>query len=176
MVSLLLSILSLSCQDLTYNVFFLDVKMLGVAEAPDGAMGNVDPISETFTLKKIVALDDEEQEHSLLDEEKEVKIINRTLLVLHKEMPSEFEGKTFSQFKVEFSTKLSATSRFKQDAELNLESGVVAFDEAFSVGRGHGLTFVIKVKWKNTVTRNEEADPKTDELTAPQLEISFSRS
>ncbi|MBI2601449.1 MAG: hypothetical protein HYW48_00185 [Deltaproteobacteria bacterium] len=171
---LLLSGLLLSCQGVTLNVFFLDVKMLGVSETPEGAGGSADPISESFTVQKITALDDEKKEYVLLEEEKEVKIVNRTLLIFQKEVPSEFKGKTFTQFKVTFSTAAKATSRFTQDADLTLDLTEASYDDTFSVASGHGLTFVIKVKWKNTVTRDEDAE--TDQISSPAFEISFSRS
>ena len=130
-VFLLLSDTLLSCQGLTLNVFFLDVKMLGVSEAPEGAAGNADAISETFTVQKITAIDDDAIEYVLLEEEKEVKIVNRTLLIFQKEIPSQFEGKTFTQFKVTFSAAVKATSRFTQDADLTLGIAEASYEENF---------------------------------------------
>lgn len=166
-----------SCLDLSeVNKYFISFKILGVFESPSDASGSFDPKYESFTLKKITLTTDDDQTVDFTPEIIEsTKVNHQSQIFYRSEIPSTAVGKSFKMCTIEFETEVLANSAYAKDQVIQLSNPFVYYESTFSLAEAKNATFVLKVKWKNTVTRTSE-EPFEESISEPSFELSFTDS
>ena len=145
----------------------LTVAMLGVFEAPTDATGNADPRSQTYTLQDVslVGLDG-----SLVDlfpdEPKEIRIVNRSQII-HEADLSDYAEAVYAGIRVEFAAAVVGAGKIEPEMAVTLADPIVLYAQQFTVEKAIAQRLEIHVQWKNTVTRDEAADPVTEVMAVP---------
>lgn len=175
-VQYLILFFSLSaCSSALDTTSFLTIKMLGNLEAPADAEGTNDPRWQGYTLEGVYLIPETGDALSLYsDAPHEYKIINRSQIIYKKEVDSDWLDVNFSALTVQFDQTVTGGGKYSDSHELTLETGSISYSTPFTFKKGQGLTAVINVNWKNTMTRNEEVDPPTESMALPEFDVSVS--
>ena len=168
----------MSCQiDQDLSKAYLSIKMLGVYESPATAFENgYEPIYHVYTLKDVTLTTSDGESRSVLEKDwpTEYRIVNRSQIIFQKELLSTDVGTVYHSISISFDKSVKGASKYKSDHTFELSTSEISYSSPFTVEKAQGLTFVIKVKWKSTVSRNEEV--QTDTMVKPEFEISFTKS
>ncbi len=158
-----------SCEQSLDTAQYLRVRMIGVLTAPEAATGSYDPISQTYELEGVFLTPETGDSLSLYTEPeaKEVKIINRSQIIFETKVTEDYVGTNFSALAVRFSSTVLGASRYEEEHNLEMEDTDIIYSETFTFETGRGVSAVIDVNWKNTVTRDETTEPPTETMEVP---------
>lgn len=173
----LLFIALCGCEGVSLSKQTITIKMLGTFEEPSVTpAGGFDPISQTYKLTGVSLTNADGSTEDLLadapEQNKFFRIINRTQIIFSKEVSTAQIGQTYSSLNVTFDPAVTAISKYNANQGFVLEPATFAYDTSVSIEKGKSLIFTVKVKWKNTVTRDDTVDPPTETMEVPELVVS----
>lgn len=90
---------------------------------------------------------------------KEAIIINRPQIIFSKDI-SDLNGNSYTQATFSFTEELKGQTSESRDFTISMASTILSHTEAITVEEGRGLTFDIRLKWKNTVSATTEQEPE----------------
>ena len=151
----------------------LTVVMYGVFEAPVDATGGAEPRFQTYTLNSVDLVDGDGVVTALFsDPPKSLRIVNRSQIIA--ELPlTDYVGKSFSSVRVGFDPDVVGGGKIEAAMPATLGNPVLELVEPITVAAAKDVRLKIKVQWKNTVSRDEDADPKTEVMSAPGFSMAF---
>lgn len=186
---LVISVLLLQgCLDDNLTAQYLDIKMKGVFALSqsdinyDDSEVRVEPISQTYTLKDVILIDEQGVEYDLFtDEAEEYRISNRKQRIFRKQLDNSFLNVVFSEARVTFSNQIKGVSKFKTNhsIEISADAGddyVVTYSKNFSISAGQRLILNIDIKWKKTVLRQGGNGKFTETMDSPGLTVDLQKS
>jgi hypothetical protein len=148
--------------------------MVGALIEPEGAEGNHDPVSQTYTLEGVFLSPDPDTGEALAlytEDPTDFKIISRPQIIYKREIESSWVGESFDSLVVRFAASFTASGKYEEDVPLELADIDIGQFAAFTVEKGQGLEATLSIHWKNTVLRDEEADPPTETFSVPEFEV-----
>jgi hypothetical protein len=148
----------------------LTVVMYGVYEAPVDATGNVEPRQQHYTLTDVSLINTDGSATSIFveSEPKDLVIINRAQII--EEAPlADYAETSFAGFRVSFASAISGSGKYEAEMPATLSSATADLLEPVTVTKAKVYRLNVKVQWKNTVTRDEDA--KTEEMSAPTFAL-----
>jgi hypothetical protein len=150
----------------------LTVAMIGVFEAPPDAEGNAEPKFVKFDLEglKLAAADGTEVELFEEEEPLEARIINRSQIIYEASL-ADYVDTEFTSLTVTFGQDIVAGGKYEDEITAELPVAAAEYVDAITVEKAKGLRLTVQVQWKNILTRDEEADPPTETMTAPTLTL-----
>ena len=149
----------------------LTVAMQGVFEAPVDATGNADPKFEKFTLSAVTAVDSDGTSVNLYeDDPKEFRIISRPQIIFEADI-SDYVDKSFNTVALTFDPTTTVGGKIESDLAVALTDASPMLTDTFTVEKAKGLRLDVKVQWKNTVTRDEDADPASETASSPTFTL-----
>ncbi len=167
----------LSCDSITQigqlADYFLRIKIIGSYDtAASSVTGGVEPSSVDVTLKDLKLTVSGSSEESVL-EEKDVlyTVINRPQILYKKQFTDSDVGAVYSRLEVTIDSSIKIVTKYNSSGETKtLASGTtLVYDKGFTVSKGEDILFLVKVKWKSTVERNEST--QTDSIKIPDMEL-----
>ncbi len=168
---MILLLLTLSCDDATDSSKYFQIQMYGVAISPSSAIGNSDPINQTYNLKDITMILDDDTEVDLYDvDAKEVVIVNRQQIIFSKDV-TEHDGKTIKRVLVTMAPTVTVRGKYKSDMTFTLENPVLEATTGFTINVTKAILLSIIVKWQNTVTKDEATEDET--VSVPDIELQY---
>jgi hypothetical protein len=150
----------------------LAVVMYGTFIAPVDATGNAEPRSQTYTLKDVAVMTDDGAVTSVMTEKEPVtlKIVNRSQIIESASL-HDFVDKTLTGVRVTFDTAITGAGKYEPEMAVALASADAELLQGIDIDTGKNVRLNIKVQWKNTVTRDDTADPPTESMTAPTFAL-----
>jgi len=170
----LLSLLS-GCGD-TFSLSLKEkllISMIGVFEAPDGAEGNGEPRSMSFTLENVTLMAEDGAEIDLYEGEPAAfAIINRSQIIAEADV-TDHVGESFSGIRVSFAPDAVVTGKVTDKIAVTLPQPELMYSQAVTIEKAKELRLNIKTQWKNIVTRDDST--KTESAVPPSfvLEIAY---
>lgn len=145
----------------------LTIAMFGAFEAPADATGNAEPRSQTYTLQDVALVAADGTVVDLYDEDaKEVRIINRAQII-HAADLSDYKENSYASIRVQFAAGVVGAGNLEDELTLTLADPVIVYAQTFTVEKAIAQRLEIQVNWKNTITRDDDADPVTEVMAAP---------
>jgi hypothetical protein len=145
----------------------LTVAMLGVFDAPADATGNADPRAQTYTLEDVGLVAADGTVTDIYDADPlEVRIVNRPQIIHEAEL-GDYKDLTYAGIRVQFSAAVVGIGKIEDELPITLADPVIVYAQAFTVEKGIAQRLEVRVQWKNTITRDEAADPPTETMVAP---------
>lgn len=150
----------------------LTVVMYGVFETPADATGNVEPRSQTYTLNDVSLISADGTLTSVFAETapKAVKIINRSQIIEEASL-TDYVDLTYSGVRLTFDAAIVGAGKIEAEMATTLPASTIDYVAALTITSAKDLRLVVKVQWKNTVTRDEVADPPTEVMSAPTFAV-----
>jgi hypothetical protein len=149
------------------------VSMVGIFEAPEGAEGNSEPRSMSFTLEKVTLIAEDGSETEMYeDDPAEFAIINRSQIIAEADA-ADYVGDSFSGIRVTFSPDVTVVGKVDDSMVVTLTQSDLLYSEAFTFEKAKELRFNIKTQWKNTITFDEAANTETAVPPSFDLEIKY---
>ena len=147
--------------------------MIGAFEAPEGAEGNAEPRSMTFTLEKVTLIAEDGTEIEMYEADPaEFAIINRSQIIAEADV-ADYVGDSFSGIRVTLSPEATVVGKIDDDMVVTLTQNELLYSEAITIEKAKELRLNIKTKWKNTITSDEAANTETAIPPAFDLEIKY---
>lgn len=163
-----------TCAEVDLDGQYIRIKMIGVLEKPGDATGGFEPISQTYKFTKLtLTLQNGNTEVFEPGKETKVRISNRLQEVYKKAIISEQIGRVYDSAEITFDPAITGISKYEDKHSLSLDNPIANFNSGFAISKGKSLTFVVKVKWKGTITRDESSSPPKETMSQPSLEISI---
>ena len=151
------------CGDLTdseewYPQKRLTIRIVGTYESSSTSKSlNFEPFFHTYNIKEATLKDDEDNLISILDSStKELRVSNRPQIFIQYTFEEGDVGKIIKQISIDLDANFTATSRYKENQKLTLATSRVELDTDFTVGKYKEFSYVLKIKWRETVERNLE--------------------
>jgi|LauGreDrversion4_2_1035121.scaffolds.fasta_scaffold1067670_1 hypothetical protein len=145
--------------------------MAGSYETPDGAAGNADPKFVAFTLNSVV-LKSADGDLAVFDgEPTEFRIISRDSLIAEKDLTDQ-EGLAYTGAEVTFAADVTMGGKYADDLTATLAAPTATLTESLAIETAKTIKLFVKAKWRNTVTRDDDAETET--AVAPSLSVSRS--
>lgn len=156
--------------DLTFDEALI-LKMYAVYETPEGAEGSYEPKWQDYTLNDVYLTPFGATESlSLLEDDPfDVRIVERSQIIFTADLTDYVED-TFSDLTVVFDSTVKATTKFAIDEEMTWDEPTLSLAKEFTVEKGKEIPIYIEVRWRNTVTRDDEAS--SDSVVMPAITIS----
>ena len=169
---LLLSVLTTSsCGVSTTSSSSFKVRMHGIHSPPPGADGTSAPQSQVYLFKGVTLTKTDATEISLYDGDPEtVKIIDRGQIIFEKLDMSVYDGTDIASVKIQFDPTVIVTSKDDNSSTLDLSSGDLQLDEAFTVTKNKEQVITIKAAWGDTITSNDDG---TETISPPAFTITY---
>jgi hypothetical protein len=149
------------------------VAMIGVFEAPEGAEGNAEPRSMSFTLEKVTLIAEDGTETETYEgDPAEFAIINRSQIIAEADA-ADYVGDSFAGIRVTFSPEATVVGKVDDSMNVALTQSELLYAEAFTFEKAKELRVNIKTQWKNTITFDETANTETAISPSFELEIKY---
>lgn len=174
-LALVLALFQLSCSQSTSLDLKerLTVAMLGIFEAPQDADGNGEPRSMAFTLQSVTLKSTEGSDVELFeDDPTEFSVINRSQIITEAEI-GDYVDQTFSGISVSFAPEVTVVGKIESDIPVTLVNSELFYEDLIEVKKAKSFRLNIKVQWKNTITRDEDAETETAVPPSFSLEIKY---
>lgn len=148
------------CGSTTSTTPDVTVEMVGVFDPPEGATGSVTPLSQEYKLEAVNLVDADGGVVNLVTEAKSYKIVNRSQIIFYASL-SDYKDKAYTKIAVQFNAALKTSTRTSSDIASTLTTTAPELAEAIKVETTSAVHLVIKAKWGNIVTKNEDTDEET---------------
>ena len=159
------------CGVTTTSASSFKVRMHGIYSPPVGAEGNSTPRSQTYLLKSInLTKADGTPVELFSGTGSSLKIIDRGQLIHADSDTSDYDGTSFSSALVTFDPVVLVTSKGGNTTSVELSSGDLQLDEAFTITKNKERVLTIKVAWGDTITT---ADDGSETLIPPTFSLKY---
>ncbi len=154
----------------------LTVAMQGTFVAPVDADGNAEPRFQNYVLTDVVLIEAGGVETSVYKatEATALKIVNRSQIIYEADL-AELVDKTFTSARVSFQPGITGGGKIEDAMAVTLVDPELEIPSPFTVEATTTYRLNIEVQWKNTVTRDEDSDPKTETMTAPSFALDLGK-
>jgi hypothetical protein len=151
----------------------LRIDITGSRAVPEGATGNATPISADVTVQQISFTNSETAiDTTFLNEAKILRVVNQPLKLIEIDVPKDWIGQTFNPLKVTLGSSMTIKSIYGTGT-VTLEKTEVVYAQNLAISKGKDVTLSLDIKWGNTIERDESADPPTDVLKEPGVELNL---
>ncbi len=147
------------------------VEMYGVFEEPVGADGAFEPKWQNYLLTDVlITKSDGSGDVDLMTSDPPVvRIVDRTQIIFSADV-AEYEGVAMSGLTIKFDPSIVVAGKAAEHTVI-LDTGDMTLAQSISVGKGQGITVLLKVKWKNTIKVDEATGEES--ALAPTFDISI---
>jgi hypothetical protein len=145
--------------------------MHGIHSPPPGAEGSTAPQSQVYLFKGVTLTAADSTLISLYDgDPTSVKIIDRGQIVFEKTDMSDYDGTAISSVNIQFDPTVLITSKDNKESSLELSSGDMTLNEAFTVTKNKEQVVTIKVAWGDTIAID---DAGNEVISAPAFTVTY---
>ena len=160
-----------SCGATTSSTSSFKVRMHGIHSPPPGAEGTNAPRSQTYLFNGVTLTKSDGNALELYEgDAKTVKIIDRGQIVYLKDDMSEYDSTAITAVKIKFDPTVVITSKNGNSSTLELSSGDLDLNQAFTVTKSKQQTVTIKIAWGDTISI---ADDGTETISAPTFTMTY---
>ena len=99
-----------------------------------------------------------------------MKIIDRGQIVFEKTDMSDYDGTAISSVNIQFDPTVLITSKDNKESSLDLSSGDMILNEAFTVTKNKEQVVTIKVAWGDTIAID---DAGNEVVSAPAFTVTY---
>lgn len=158
-----------ACGDLTNLDAYFQVKVQGVFESPSDAGGEYEPLSATYTVESIVVERNGETLNWGNDTATVYRVASRPQMIASHKLDTAEQQLTYDRVVVTLGNDVVIKTRYDEFTQ-TLTDTTVTYDQAFTIAKSTDVVFLLKIKWRNIVTR----DGTTDTVSRPELELVLS--
>lgn len=168
---MILPLVIASCGATTTGSSSFKVRMHGIHSPPPGAEGSSAPQSQIYLFKGVTLTAADSTQISLYDgDPASVKIIDRGQIVFEKTDMSDYDGTAISSVNIQFDPTVLITSKDNKDSSLELSSGDMTLNEAFTVTKNKEQVVTIKVAWGDTIAVDNDGN---EVVSAPAFTVTY---
>ena len=165
------ALVTASCGASTTSSSSFKVRMHGIHSPPPGAEGSIAPQSQVYLFKGVTLTAADSTVISLYDgDPTSVKIIDRGQIVFEKTDMSDYDGTAISSVNIQFDPTILITSKDNKESSLDLSSGDMILNEAFTVTKNKEQVVTIKVAWGDTIAIDESGN---EVVSAPAFTVTY---
>ena len=147
----------------------LVVGIIGVFTAPDDATGNAEPRNVTLTLEDVqIVASDSGTVDLYTDEAEEFKVASRSQIIFEADL-ADYVDQEITSLQVTFASAATASGKYEEELAITFDDVTVEHTEAFTVSAAQTNRINIQLEWLNIITRDEDADPPTETISAPSF-------